>query len=114
VVGQAEFLANSQKEARTQIAAGLLEQFERVPILPLQRRTGKPNDHDGLLLVANFNDALLLLWKRGRRQLLQCFCAAVPGGKLLFNSALGNRRVNVAKDGQDTILWRGQLLMELF
>src|SRR5208337_5223538 len=44
VVGQPQFLANPQEEARTQVAAGFLQELERIPIRLAESRSLKTQD----------------------------------------------------------------------
>ncbi len=114
VIGQPQVFADAQEQSRTQIAAGLLQKFQWIPIIALQGCARKADDHDGLLLVAGFDNAFLLFWKSCLWKFAERFGAAFPGGEFLFHCAPGDLRVDVAEDCENAILWNGQLLVEPF
>lgn len=111
VVGEAEFIADAHEEARTHVAAGLLNQFEGVTIRGMEGGSGKAEDDHGLFLVAGFQEATfgnrLHVGRRARS------CAGGPVGKGLLDSLPRGFGIDVAVNGEDGVVGDDEAAMEV-
>ena len=58
VIGEAEFLPDAQEQPRAEVAAGFVQQFQRIAVGVAEGRAAEADDQHGLFLVAGFGDAL--------------------------------------------------------
>ena len=115
IVGQAQFVTHADEQARTQIAARFLKQFQGVPVLRFQCGAVETHDEHGLFLIAGFRDAPGRVERRGLRvESPHRFPIGYPTRKGLFHGGVDVGGLHITVDGEHAVIGHDQFAIKGF